>query len=417
MSSGYYSRRSRYGSTSYKDGGYVSDGGYQNHRSDSRLNKTRSLEDLTSTRALASNTSGVYSSKSLADVYGASSTRGNRLSSDARPTRRSYGSAVYGREAEDREGRFGRSYGSRENLNDANRRGAFDSRYASGVYRRGEIGGRADVAGREVSGRGNIQQQDSSTPVKYRISGEIVRETSDANLRGYYSDTGLLSKDRIDDVGYESEKAYGSKTSLSNRHLQDRRNERSVNWHSRSLERNNFESDVKRDRPRVGRELYGSDSRDQSDAERDRPRMGRELYGPGSRDPSREYHRGRSDDVMPGERRRPVDTENGPDSMKPRSRSSSPMRRSSSGLSPKIGSPNRRIRKGPYMSGGRGNEGELDVTAAFPVCSRWPNCTVCSIDIPNSQIVSINHTALNTSLQSPYGRMSFEIVYGPLPLP
>ena len=369
MSSSYYSRRLRYGNNTYNDGGYVSDGGYHVHKSTSRLNKSRSVEDLTSARPNVSNTIGSLSSRSLADVYGSTSARRNRFSSDSKPNRLSDGPTGYIRE--DIDGRYGRTYGSRESIADLARNNSFDRRFSDakrGVsFRRGEINGGTLTIG-EVSRPSDKYRRDSSNQVKYRISGEIIRDSSSADdIRGYYSDTGLLSQGRKDDIGYESEKPYGSKSSPSRRNMQSQqREDRPVNWRSRSLGRSEHDGDLESERLRKGSGPSGYDGRDH-DAEDQRRR-----------------------NLAPGQRRHPSDRDNLPsESFKPRSRSPSPIRRSTSGLSGKLGSPSRRMRKSPSMSMDPGNNGDLSGAAVFPVCSRWPNCTVCSIDIPNSQVVSI----------------------------
>lgn len=366
MSSSFYSRRSRYGSTSYKDGGYLSDGGYHSHKLDSRLNKSRSVEDLTSTRAHASTTSDMHSSRSLADVYGASSAKGSRLVVDGRPSRRSYASSGYARNLEDREDR----YGSRENLSDSNRKALFNNRYSGSRqmddYRRrgSDTANRSALQRREVADRSYNQSRESSNQVKYRISGEIVRDnTSEENFRGYQSDTGHMKKGGMDELGYESEKAYGSRSHRSSHAQRALNDDRAMQWRSRSHERNNVDSDSERGRLRVGRGGYIPDRKDYDAGHGAGMGSGRNARAPFP-----------GTDDYPGESR------------KPRSRSSSPMRRPISSSSGKMGSPSRRPRK--TVGPDRLSNGDIEATASFPVCSRWPNCTVCSIDIPNSQIVS-----------------------------
>lgn len=367
MSSSFYSRRTRYGSTSYKDGGYVSDGGYNSHKLDSRLNKSRSVEDLTSTRQFSSNNNGVYSSRSLADVYGTSTSRGNRFSVDKGPSRKFYPAHSHGRDAEGGEAGISRSYGSRESINEEIRKSLLSNGISSSKRfdRRADNQLRGDFTlhGGDLASHKNSQE--SASKVKYRISGEIVRENaSDENFRGYYSDTGLINKLGIDDTGYDSEKAVRAKANQRSLQVGRVPDERLGNWRSKSLDRNNIESS-----PDVGRS-----------------RTGRDSYRLGYRRP--EYQsEGATGAPRSGQRRAVIEPSDFPTSTtRPRSRSSSPMRRPQSGLSAKIGSPMRRSRR---MDNGRPNDADTEAPSTFPVCSRWPNCTVCSIDIPSSQIVSI----------------------------
>lgn len=356
----------------YNDGGYVSDGGYHTNKSATRLNKSRSVEDLTSTRPNISERHGVLSSRSLADVYG-TSARGNRLSSDSRPTGVSHRSTGYARG--DRDDRLGRAYGSRESIVDLTRSSSFD-RHSSrpkqgGSLRRGDIDGRArvDLTVGEVSGNSNKYRQESPNKVKYRISGEIVRDTTSANeLKGYYSDTGLLSRGRRDASGYDSEKGYGPKSGPFYRDVLDKREEKSLKWRSLSQGRSNNEPNFEAERPRREGDLFRYDGRDHE--KEDQRQLGSEF------DP-RQRTRSMGIDDLANE------------SLRPHSRSPSPMRRPVSGLSGTLGSPNRRGRKSSNMPMDLVNSGDIDASAIFPVCSRWPNCTVCSIDIPNSQVVSI----------------------------
>ena len=380
MSSSYYSKRLRYGSTSYNDGGYVSDGGYYANKSTSRLNKSRSVEDLTSFKPQFTNNSGALSSRSFADARTTPSADGLRFSSDRRPTGTSYRATGYARE--DRDGRIGRRFGSRESLVELERKNSLDrnSRRA-GSFRRGEIDGRTrvELAVGEVYGNSNKYPEEAPNKVKYRISGEIFRDTTSSDkLRGYHSDTGLESRVRGDDLGYESEKVYGVHSNSSYGRLQGRREERPFGWRSRSTGRDNNEPGFETERPRREGEYFGYNSRD-----RNRKDQGK-----------------RDDELDPGQRRHSIGKGEMPnESLRPRSRSTSPVRRPTSGLLAKIGSPSRKMRKSPNVGPmGPGLNGDIDTAAVFPVCSRWPNCTVCSIDIPNSQIVSIGscHTLHST---------------------
>ena len=372
MSGSFYSKRLRYGNM-YNDGGYVSDGGYHAQKSASRLNKSRSVEDLTSTRPNISERRGVPSSRSFADVYGTSSARGSRFLSDTRPTRASYRSTDYTNR--DRDDQLGRAYGSRESLIDLSRGSSFDRHSSrpkqSGSLRRGDTDGRArvDLTVGEVSGASNKYRQESPNKVKYRISGEIIRDTTSADeFKGYHSDTGLLSRGRRDASGYESERGYGRKSNPSYRDVLDKHEEKSFKWRSLSQGRSKNESDFEVDRRRRESGQYRYDGRDRETEDQRRfdsdfgPRQGKRSMG--------------IDDLAN-------------ESLRPRSRSPSPMRRPVSSLSAKSGSPNRRARKGSNMPMELANSGDIDASAIFPVCSRWPNCTVCSIDIPNSQVVSI----------------------------
>jgi len=358
----------RYGSTSYNDGGYVSDGGYYANKSTSRLNKSRSVEDLTSFKPKVTSNSGVLSSRSFADVRTTPSADGYRFSSDRRPAVQSYRPTGYTRE--DRDEKIGRRFGSRESLIELERKNSLDrkSRRADS-FRRGEIDGRTrvELAVGEVYGNSKKYPEEAPNKVKYRISGEIFRDTTSSDkLRGYYSDTGLEGRDRGDDLGYESEKLYGLHSNSSYGRFQGRREERPFGWRSRSTGRDKNEPSLEIERPRREGEYIGYNSRDRSRKDQ------------GERD----------DEFDPAQRRRSIGKGEMPnESLKPRSRSTSPVRRPTSGFLAQIGSPSRKMRKSSYVGPiGPGLNGDTDTAAVFPVCSRWPNCTVCSIDIPNSQI-------------------------------
>ena len=383
----------------------MSDGGHT-RGTDARLNKSRSLEDLTSTRARASSSSFISTrlgaGAAESEVHGSRGHGSTRYTSDvdgpnfshglARDGRKGYGSIAYdsrddligrhdghrhgGRDGVIRTTRNIESYrlsGSKE-LDDHRAR---DSSTKVGGILRGGVAGHSDL-------------RDSASKVKYRISGEIVRTDSpDDRLKGYSSDTGLIGRSRLADNagGYSSDTTRHAKDRISRLTLPSRR-ESGQKWssevRSRSVERNRFGTDLGQD-PDSGRNEGSIDGGRHRSPERDYPTRGRDPggvpgRGAGRRSPS-------ADDQM-------MDR-GGP--YRPRSRSASPMTRSGLGPLARMGSPSRRPRKATSMSnllGGRspargGRDSAADDPAAFPVCSRWPNCTVCSIDIPSSMVVSM----------------------------
>lgn len=380
----------------------MSDGGHT-RGTDARLNKSRSLEDLTSTRARASSSSllstrlGAGAAES--GVHSSRGHGGTRFTSDidrpsfshglARDGHRSYASSAYG----SRDNLISRHEGHRHEGRD----GVISTTRNIESYRLSgskELDGhRARDSSTNVGGilRGGVAERsdlhDSASKVKYRISGEIVRTDSpDDRLKGYSSDTGLIGRSRLADRGggYSSDTTRHAKDRISRLTLPSQSGQRwSSEVRSRSVERSRFGTDLGED-PGRGRSEGSIDGGRHRSPDRDYPR-GRDLggvlgRGAGGRSPS-------ADDQMM----------DGGVPYRPRSRSASPMTRSGLGPSARMGSPSRRPRKATSMSnllggrgparGGRGSA--ADDPASFPVCSRWPNCTVCSIDIPTTIVVSM----------------------------
>ncbi len=265
-----------------------------------------------------------------------------------------------------------RRYGSRDELNGSgsnyrsgNKDGSIvgilknrdlDTRYYSSKQRNADSSHDAGDNASLLGGNAHLHQHDEgSSRVKYRIQGEITRTDSpDDRLRGYSSDHGHY------DRGYVSDRGYSSETSGRRSAQRDR-----------SLTLPSFRDSGNR---------YSSERRSMSVERSSQLRVGRPLERDG---PDRGQH------SMPSE----------PDDgglYRSRARSASPVRYSGLGPSGRVTSPSRKPRRASSMSNllaERGHRGgrntPTDNGAGFPVCSRWPNCTVCSIDIPSSQVVSI----------------------------
>ena len=374
----YSTRRSRYGSASIYEGGYLSDGGYHRHGSDTRLNKARSMEDLTSTRGRVYGHSA-SNSRSTGNAYGGTGSGSRYLSTNDRPnpgfrgdSRRLYASSGYGsRDDLTRRGLYEYKGGSTDNLSSVLRSNAGDARFSSSKqsegYRTRDSG--TKIGGILHGGAGN-QSDSEQNKVRYRISGEIVRANSpEDRVRGYNSDTGVASQARIGDSRYSNEVVRGYKDRTSRFGLQNRSDTgyKGYQWRSKSSERNDIEYRLQEGADRQG--------------------LNEPLQSTG-------YPGGRVAERMPedGPRGRSPDrSDYRLDPYRNRSRSASPMHRPTSGAMGKIGSPSRKPRKATNSSNlARGGRPRVDVDdpASFPVCSRWPNCTVCSIDIPSSQVVS-----------------------------
>eukprot|EP00794_Sanderia_malayensis_P005320 gene5320-5989_t len=395
MATDYYTRRSRYASSSFNEAageGYASDGSYRTPYN-GRLNKSHSLEDLTGGRSRGRDYTYPTSSRGrsngngdgIMQYSGARGTRdrpggggGKSFSSTNNVERftstRRYVGGSRDRDADisgyrsgmlDGVGRDGDVVGILKNRE-------YDARlYSSSLSKQRDadssLGSRDDVLG----GNANLHQQyeDGSSRVKYRIQGEITRSDSppDDPMRGYTSDYGT----QRDGKGYASDRGYSSETSAGHRRTLQGGRDRLP---SLTLPEFSRESGNRR-----------SLSMDTNVSSISASRVGRSV--------EREVLSGRGSQqrVAGGLMRREPD-DNGPyrgraRSTSPKSQSSQPGRR--------VISPNRNVRRASSMSnllaikgqrGGRNPQIDTSNAAGFPVCSRWPNCTVCSIDIPSSHV-------------------------------